>query len=342
MTDQNDPMTDAMDAALTAATGSPTGRSPIFGRPASRPYAGGTGSTGSGASHDRREREDEHGVSAYRQEQIIGALRAAGTTGLTWSELGTLMGWHHGQATGALSVLHKEREIEALDSRRKRSTIYVLREFIAGRPTRDPGTTRGNRILAEANVELNRENGALNQRVMDLQTTVAERDALLDEQQLLVRKAFGERDDQIALAAGAEARARSAEQAAALAVEQMTRVDDERARVGEELATLRRERAEHLLDIETLTRENHALRIARALTQLSDEEREVWDKVAEALQTHSTYTSEQPIRVRMGTIRTLWTALARQAAPALPTRARPGLQDSAESAGPDQGTTPET
>jgi hypothetical protein len=213
------------------------GRDPMFGRPASRPYAGGTGSTGSPQSHERREHEDESGISTLRQSQVLGLLAEAGSTGLTWFELGDKMRWHHGQSSNALSVLHKDDAIAALMERRGRapegvegatsrgkSTIYVLKEYVLGRPTRDPGATRGNRELADANVALDRENALLNQRIVDLQATLRERDETL-----------AQRESEAGLAAGQildlSAKVRTVEQQLALAGEFQARLDDERARM---------------------------------------------------------------------------------------------------------------
>ncbi len=311
------------------STERPAGRNPMFGRPASTPYAGGTGSTGSAASHDRREREDESGISAYRQTQVLGALQDAGTTGLTWSELGERMGWHHGQATGALSVLHKDGAIAALTRRRKRSTIYVLNENVADRPTREPGQTRGNRELADANEALARENGALAQQVRDMLAVLAERDVYIAERNGII--------DQHEAKIGELSNAlRAAEQQLALAVEFQTRLDIERARFESELILTRHTLAEAQDQVSTLERANHALRVRRALVELNEDEVAVHGRVGAKLMTPDVMEMRDDalIRVSLGVLRTLWTAAGRLAPATLPVRERPAPAAPAEP-GPD-------
>lgn len=57
--------------------------------------------------------------------------------GLTWRELAEAMGWHHGQASGALSGLHRQGLVARLGSGYKRShcSAYVLPEYVNGRDT---------------------------------------------------------------------------------------------------------------------------------------------------------------------------------------------------------------
>ncbi len=300
------------------STERPAGRNPMFGRPASAPYAGGTGSTGSAASHERREREDESGISAYRQTQVLGALQDAGTTGLTWSELGERMGWHHGQATGALSVLHKDGAIAALTRRRKRSTIYVLNENVADRPTREPGQTRGNRELADANEALARENGALAQQVSDVKAqwrqdleTLAEREGVIAQHEAKI----GELSNAL----------RQVEQQLALAVEFQTRLDTERAGLEVSLSAALGRNSALVEQVTTLERVNHALRVRRAIIELSEDEVALHERVGAKLMTPETMAMEDatPIRVTLGALRVLWTAAGRLLPEPLPVRERP-------------------
>lgn len=106
------------------------------------PYAGHSAATAatSAASAERTEDEDETGISEYRQARVLGHLISAGPLGMTWVELARAEGWHHGQATGALSVLHKAGTIARLTERRERSSVYVLPAHIGGRETGEHGS----------------------------------------------------------------------------------------------------------------------------------------------------------------------------------------------------------
>lgn len=99
------------------------------------PYAGTSGHSGSSTSESRARSEDADGITTARQTETIRALREAASRGLTWVELADPLGWHHGQASGALSVLHKTGWIARLTETRQRSKVYVLPEYVAGRPT---------------------------------------------------------------------------------------------------------------------------------------------------------------------------------------------------------------
>lgn len=126
-------------------------RDPMFsggGLPA-LPFAGRSGAMGSSASHERRDREDGDGTTTYRQDRVIEELRMAGVFGRTWKEIGEKFGWHHGQATGALSPLHKTGHIAALDGEtRDGCSIYVHPDHIAGRPVRAPGQSKSTTLQA--------------------------------------------------------------------------------------------------------------------------------------------------------------------------------------------------
>jgi hypothetical protein len=97
------------------------------------PYAGTSGWSGSSTSRARAVRADASGETSYRQSAALFALYEAGHDGLTWKELGDKMGWHHGTASGALSVLHKDERIARLAESRDRCKVYVHREYVAGR-----------------------------------------------------------------------------------------------------------------------------------------------------------------------------------------------------------------
>lgn len=95
-----------------------------------------SGWSGSDTSRDRAHAEDASGTTTERQRKVLLYLASRGIEGATWKDLATYYGWHHGQASGALSVLHKEGHIARLaDERRSRCAVYVLPEKVHGRAT---------------------------------------------------------------------------------------------------------------------------------------------------------------------------------------------------------------
>jgi len=61
-------------------------------------------------------------------------LRLAGEKGLTWWELGATYAIHHGQASSALSNLHRTGGAVRLSERRGGSGVYVTPGNVSGRP----------------------------------------------------------------------------------------------------------------------------------------------------------------------------------------------------------------
>lgn len=104
------------------------------------PYAGTSGWSGSQTSRERAETEDRTGVTSDRQQVVLAGLALTRERGLTWKELAASQDWHHGQASGALSALHKAGRIARLaEERRDRCAVYVRPEHVAGRPTAEQG-----------------------------------------------------------------------------------------------------------------------------------------------------------------------------------------------------------
>ena len=103
------------------------------------PYAGTSGWSGSGTGRERAKRDDTGGKTRDRQARTLEALAQAGNLGLTYQELGLITGWHHGQSSGALSVLHKTDRIARLSETRNRCKVYVLHENVEKRPTEPHG-----------------------------------------------------------------------------------------------------------------------------------------------------------------------------------------------------------
>lgn len=89
------------------------------------PYAGTMGWNGSGAT-------------TLAQSLALNHVRAQGERGLTWFELAEIMNWHHGTASGQLSVLDKGGKISRLAEKRGRSSVYVHNLFLNGRKLAKP------------------------------------------------------------------------------------------------------------------------------------------------------------------------------------------------------------
>lgn len=103
------------------------------------PYDGTSGWSGSDSSRDRAHRDDNNGVTSERQRLTLQTIAAAEFMGVTWKELADMHGWHHGQASGTLSVLHKENKIARLVETRNRCAVYVLPQYTFWRDTAGHG-----------------------------------------------------------------------------------------------------------------------------------------------------------------------------------------------------------
>jgi hypothetical protein len=99
------------------------------------PYAGTSGWSGSQTSQDRAVQDDTDGTTKGRQNVTLRLINASKTYGMTWKELADETGWHHGQASGVLSVLHKEGLIERLTERRGKCAVYIGLNSVNGRKT---------------------------------------------------------------------------------------------------------------------------------------------------------------------------------------------------------------
>lgn len=117
------------------------------------PYAGTSGWSGSETSRQRAESDDSSGTTAQRQRQILELAVMRGSRGITVAEVRSILGLHHGQASGPLSVLHKEGVLQRLTETRERCKVYVANDFVQGRETEAPGRTRGTQQAIEAERE---------------------------------------------------------------------------------------------------------------------------------------------------------------------------------------------
>lgn len=94
------------------------------------PYAGTSGWSGSDTSKERAIRADKDGTSGRNQFTAFNLLEDKGAEGMTWKELSEKTGWHHGTASGVLSVLDTAKQIVRLKERRNRCAVYVTYDFI--------------------------------------------------------------------------------------------------------------------------------------------------------------------------------------------------------------------
>jgi hypothetical protein len=105
---------------------------------ASLPYNGTEGYAGSETSADRAFREAIDGTASTRQRFILIMADRAKERGITVAEVRD-QALHHGRVSGALSVLHKAGKLARLHETRNRCKVYVLPEYVNGRPTEAHG-----------------------------------------------------------------------------------------------------------------------------------------------------------------------------------------------------------
>lgn len=118
---------------MSGSVGEEAFRGPVLG------YAGTSGHSGGATSEERARREDSDGTTTRRQKEVIDWLGTTRTFGMTWREFSAITGMHHGQASGALSNLHKAGKIARLTERRNRCFVYVLPEYVESRETQEHG-----------------------------------------------------------------------------------------------------------------------------------------------------------------------------------------------------------
>jgi hypothetical protein len=117
---------------------------PVLGYGSSNPSSGFSGTE---TSEARVRTDDSTGVTADRQEWVLEALRRRPHFGLTVHDIRRDTGWHHGQASAALSNLHKAGKIVRLAQVRDGCKVYLMPEYALGswsrsctRPSTDPST----------------------------------------------------------------------------------------------------------------------------------------------------------------------------------------------------------
>jgi hypothetical protein len=97
--------------------------------PAYVPYNGTAGWSGTDTSQQRALDNIHSGRELNNQQTALVYLKQAGELGLTWKELAIATGWHHGTASGVLSVLHQSGAVIRLYSSRNRCKVYVHQNY---------------------------------------------------------------------------------------------------------------------------------------------------------------------------------------------------------------------
>ena len=97
------------------------------------PNGHGSGHAGNESSKDRQVREDATGLTKQRQQLALEAVTESGERGITSGELENLLGIGHGQASSALSHLHRAGRIKRITERRMKQELYVLAENVGER-----------------------------------------------------------------------------------------------------------------------------------------------------------------------------------------------------------------
>jgi hypothetical protein len=94
-------------------------------------------------------------LSHWRQQRVLAFLESSGQAGATAKETVQHLivsgepNAHHGNASGALSAMHKDGRISRLARKRNRYHVYVLNEHVAGRETQAHGSAskKGDEVL---------------------------------------------------------------------------------------------------------------------------------------------------------------------------------------------------
>ena len=93
------------------------------------PYNGTAGWSGTDTSKTRAMDNVKSGREKNHQILTLKHLKLAGTSGVTWKELADSQGWHHGTASGVLSVLHQSGAIVRAIKARNRCKIYIHQDY---------------------------------------------------------------------------------------------------------------------------------------------------------------------------------------------------------------------
>ena len=94
-----------------------------------KPYKGTAGWSGTDTSKARAVDNITSGREKNHQIIALAHLKLSGLSGATWKELADSQGWHHGTASGILSVLHQSGAIVRTIKRRNRCKVYVHQDY---------------------------------------------------------------------------------------------------------------------------------------------------------------------------------------------------------------------
>lgn len=98
------------------------------------PYgATGSGHAGNESSKERQVAADASGLTGKRQKATLEAVELAARRGVTAAEMEQVLGVGHGQASSALSHLHRAGHIRRIKERRFKQEIYVTPEHVGER-----------------------------------------------------------------------------------------------------------------------------------------------------------------------------------------------------------------
>lgn len=97
------------------------------------PNGNGSGHAGNATSRERQQREDASGMTLSRQEAALELVQTSGAEGVTVAEAEGFLSVGHGQASSALSHLHRAGRVTRLKDRRRSQEIYVVPEHVNGR-----------------------------------------------------------------------------------------------------------------------------------------------------------------------------------------------------------------
>ena len=98
------------------------------------PYGNtGSGHAGNDTSRERAEIADASGLTGKRQRATLEAVTLSAHRGVTAAEMENLLGVGHGQASSALSHLHRAGHIRRIKERRFKQEVYVLAEHVGDR-----------------------------------------------------------------------------------------------------------------------------------------------------------------------------------------------------------------
>lgn len=70
-----------------------------------------------------------------RLREVLYTVGTSQDYGATWRDIARMLNLHHGQASGALSNLHRRGFIARLTEKRDRCSVYVTNRFVLDRDT---------------------------------------------------------------------------------------------------------------------------------------------------------------------------------------------------------------